>query len=70
VAVDDKIYQIAGYPKLVQDSFTFSNTSYAYDPVTDSWSTMAPIPVAVADYGAVAVNVKIYIIGGAADRNC
>lgn len=36
----------------------------AYDPVTDRWTAMAPIPTARHGLGAAAVGGKIYVIGG------
>lgn len=38
--------------------------TYVYDPSTDSWSTMASIPVPVEFYASAVIDIKIYIIGG------
>ncbi|MDP6720767.1 MAG: hypothetical protein QGF59_19035, partial [Pirellulaceae bacterium] len=40
-------------------------THEVYDPATDSWSTRAPLPIAVLDnYTTVAVGQNIYVMGG------
>jgi N-acetylneuraminic acid mutarotase len=67
VAVDDKIFLIGGISQAGPGFVTLSNKNYVYDPTVDSWSTMAPIPTAVARYASAVINDKIYIIGGAAD---
>ncbi|MFA5364117.1 MAG: kelch repeat-containing protein [Candidatus Bathyarchaeia archaeon] len=63
--VDDKIYLIGGR-KL--ESYLYqtlaSDATDVYDPSTDSWSSMAVVPTAVAGYASAVLDNKIYIIGG------
>jgi len=60
--LNGKIYLIGGgYPGF---GFNPSNENSVYDPETDSWSEMAPIPVPVMGYASVVLDGKIYIIGG------
>src|SRR3954469_7083201 len=35
----------------------------AYDPISDTWTTLAPMPQALSESGAVAVNGKILVMG-------
>jgi len=62
--VDDKIYVISGALPAPLGVFAPSEITYVYDPKTDSWKSMAPIPTPVAGYASVVVDNKIYIIGG------
>jgi N-acetylneuraminic acid mutarotase len=41
-----------------------STVQEAYDPSTDSWSTVAPLPAALDHIQAVELNGRIYYIGG------
>jgi N-acetylneuraminic acid mutarotase len=65
--VDGKIYLIGG---LYQQKLEYpptehsSNLTEVYDPETDSWTTMAPIPNTVYGYASAVINEKIYIISG------
>jgi len=63
--VNDKIYLIGGF---VPSSIGLptperSNLNEMYDPVTDSWTTMAPLPTAVAYTISTVVDNKIYVFG-------
>jgi N-acetylneuraminic acid mutarotase len=61
--VGDKIYVMGG-AIFVQGIIMTSSTNYVYDLATDSWSTMAPIPMPVEGYASAVLDDKIYIIGG------
>jgi hypothetical protein len=50
-----------------RDGGTFLNTLHIYDPVADSWSTGAPMPVALAGASAVTDGSLLYVIGGLTD---
>ena len=61
--VNDKIYVIGGQvqwfpPCMARDQ------NIVYDPLTDTWADLAPIPVAVERYASTVVDNKIYVIGG------
>jgi N-acetylneuraminic acid mutarotase len=62
--VDNKIYVISGQPLAGLGIVNPLNTNYVYDPIMDSWSEMAPIPVPVMGYASAVVDNKIYIISG------
>jgi len=56
-----KIYVPGGYTTV----FTPSNVLQIYDPATDTWTTGAPMPLAVGDYAiAPHADSLIYVIGG------
>lgn len=63
--VNGKIYAIGGL------DFTNDNnpinivaTVEEYDPLTNSWTTKAPMPTAREQHAAAEVNDKIYVVGG------
>jgi N-acetylneuraminic acid mutarotase len=62
--VSDKIYLIGG----VRYAGGFVHLEFdendVYDPVTDSWTTKAPLPTVVWGYSSAVVDNKIYLIGG------
>ncbi|WP_436867042.1 Kelch repeat-containing protein [Bacillus fungorum] len=62
--VDNKIYAIGGYRG---NAFAYggaTNIVEVYDPTTDSWLTTMSMPVALSGGGTVALNNKIYVVGG------
>lgn len=42
-----------------------TSTNYRYNTATNTWDTMAPIPVTIDSIDAIEINNKIYIPGGA-----
>ena len=65
VAMNGKIYVMGGLANANYDTTSYTNTNYEYDPVSNTWSTKAPMPTARVAHVAAAVNGKIYVIGGA-----
>ena len=66
VAFDGKIYIFGGFvgrpgTKVWQPI----NSTVVYDPANDSWKELAPMPTPRGSAQAVAVDGKIYVIGGA-----
>jgi N-acetylneuraminic acid mutarotase len=74
VSVEDKIYVIGGsyttedpgngqypYPLFVTH---YCDTNKRYDTVTDTWTTLKPMPTPRADLAIAAYDGKIYCIGG------
>jgi len=62
--VDGKIYVMGGqYLGFIGMLYPVSS-NYVYDPETDTWSEMAPLPVGVGGYASAVVDDKIYIISG------
>ena len=62
--VDGKIYVIGGQIPSPLGVVNPSSANDVYDPATDSWSKMAPIPTPVMGYASAVLDNKIYIIGG------
>ena len=62
--VDSKIYVIGGQVPSALGVFNPSSANDVYDPATDSWSNMTPIPTPVMGYASAVLDNKIYIIGG------
>jgi hypothetical protein len=65
VAVDGKIYAIGGsiLPDIYNDSLVSTNEQY--NPKTDTWVTLEPMPTPRAYFATSAYQSKIYCIGGA-----
>lgn len=63
VTVNGKIYVMGGsaYNGTAQD---IQGTNQVYDPVIDSWQSLAPMPTPVFNFAMTAVGNKIYVIGG------
>jgi N-acetylneuraminic acid mutarotase len=62
--VDGKIYVIGGQIPSPLYVINPSSSNDVYDPETDSWSQMAPIPTPVMGYASAVLDNKIYIISG------
>ena len=63
--VDGKMYVIGGNAKSKGGGFGFcTDANEAYDPVTDTWTTRAPMPTARCHIAAVELNGLIYAVGG------
>ena len=64
--LNDKIYVFGGFvrpPAFV--AWQPINRAFEYDPATDTWKELAPMPTPRGAGQAVEVNGKIYVIGGA-----
>jgi N-acetylneuraminic acid mutarotase len=62
-----KIYAFGGFvaPQSGPAAWVPINNSWEYDPVTDTWKALAPLPTKRGSPVAAVVNDKIYVIGGA-----
>jgi len=68
VALDGKIYAISGAPLVDKQNVKgqgFVGTTECYDPVTDTWTTLKPMPTPRGNFIIVTCQGKIYCIGGA-----
>lgn len=63
-ALNNLIYVIGGRNGTVPFSGTPLNANEVYDPVADTWTSLAPLPTARSGVAAVALNGLIYVIGG------
>ena len=71
VAQNGKIHVFGGFTNPASEREVTSeagwqsvNSSWVYDPTTDAWRPLAPMPTPRGAGWAVAVNDKIYVIGG------
>jgi len=65
VAVDSGIiYVIGGRTGATPAGGGPLSANEAYNPVTNTWSTLAPLPTAVSDAAALSFGGKIYVFGG------
>lgn len=65
-----KIYAFGGfvYPQSGPPAWVPINNAWQYDPATDTWKPLAPMPIKRGAALAAAVGDKIYVIGGATTR--
>jgi len=63
-AANNKIYTIGGCRQRGCSSWDLYGDNEVYDPVTDTWSILTPMPTHRYDMSAVTVYDKIYVIGG------
>jgi N-acetylneuraminic acid mutarotase len=64
--VGGKIYLIGGWIESKSSSFAETSAQVEiYDPGTDTWATVSPMPTAVGGYASAVADGKIYIISGA-----
>jgi hypothetical protein len=62
-SVGGRFYVMGGAPTCSGSS----PAAFAYDPSTDTWSTVAPMNASRSQHVAVAVNATIYVYGGISD---
>jgi N-acetylneuraminic acid mutarotase len=64
---NDKIYAFGGFrlPESGPPAWVPIDEAWEYDPATDAWKALAPMPTKRGAAGAAVVNGKIYVIGGA-----
>jgi N-acetylneuraminic acid mutarotase len=72
-ALDGKVYVLGGssfYPHIVPSSPDMgsgtwgSSVNYEYDPATDKWRQLAPMPIGLSHVGVTSFNHKLYAFGG------
>jgi N-acetylneuraminic acid mutarotase len=72
-ALDGKIYVVGGstfFPHVVPTSADMgsgtwgSSVNYEYDPATDHWRELAPLPIGLSHVGLIGFNHKLYAFGG------
>lgn len=61
--VNDRIYVFGGYGA-DGSSFIPQRDSHVYDPATNAWTPLPPMPEAVTHAQAAVVNAKVYLAGG------
>src|SRR5260221_13157468 len=65
--LNDKIYAFGGftYPDSGPPGWNAVNNAWEYDPATDEWKELAPMPTKRGAAAAGVANGKIYVTGGA-----
>jgi N-acetylneuraminic acid mutarotase len=65
--LNDKIYVMGGFtkPEKGPTAWVPINNAWEYDPASDAWKPLAPMPTKRGSPNAVAHKGKIYVIGGA-----
>jgi N-acetylneuraminic acid mutarotase len=68
VELNGKVYFFGGFvlPESGPPSWVPIDNTWEYDPATDAWRALAPMPTKRGIPAATAVGGKIYVIGGAA----
>lgn len=66
-ALNDKIYAFGGfkYPESGPPGWEPIDNAWEYDPASDSWKALAPMPTKRGAAGAAVAGGKIYVVGGA-----
>jgi N-acetylneuraminic acid mutarotase len=66
--LDGKLYVFGGFvpPESGPPAWVPINSAWEYDPATDRWRALTPMPSKRGSAVAAVVNGKIYVIGGAA----
>jgi N-acetylneuraminic acid mutarotase len=64
----DKIYAFGGFslPASGPAAWVPTDNAWEYEPATDSWKQLAPMPTRRGAASAAAINGKIYVVGGTA----
>jgi N-acetylneuraminic acid mutarotase len=65
--LNDKIYAFGGYklPESGPPAWDPIDNAWEYDPATDTWKALAPLPSKRGAASAAVLNGKIYVTGGA-----
>lgn len=68
--LNGKIYAFGGFilPKSGPPAWEPLNNAWEYDPASDSWKALAPMPTKRGSTCAAVVGGKIYVIGGAGNH--
>jgi N-acetylneuraminic acid mutarotase len=64
VVADSKIYAIGGYTTLDKTHRDFVGTNERYNPVTNTWTVLEPMPTPRSSFAIVTYQNKIYCIAG------
>lgn len=63
-ATVDGIIYVMGGTTVASMKMSIYGINEQYNPVTDSWQSLTPMPIPVYDFGMVAIGTKIYVLGG------
>ena len=62
--MDGKLYTLGGYESVSGSGDEVRDTVEKYDPATNTWAAMAPMPTARASLATGVVDGKLYAVGG------
>jgi N-acetylneuraminic acid mutarotase len=62
--IDDRLYVVGGCLPGGCGAGNVTNLLEEYDPAANTWATKAPMPTARSDHAAVAIDGKLYVVGG------
>jgi N-acetylneuraminic acid mutarotase len=65
--VGNKIYVAGGFAGPNQNFTGTTNAFFVYDPATDRWTSLAPLPKKLQHFGITTLANKIYVTGGYTD---
>ena len=72
--VNGRIYAIGGRDSLSKPGdpfqYTYAGINEEYNPATDTWTTKAPMPTPLQDFGIAVYDDKIYCLGGTTIEVC
>lgn len=60
----ERIYLLGGFMREGDDRTSAPRTVYAYDPAEDEWSDVTELPEGVNHAGLVALDGRLYLVGG------
>src|SRR5688572_607575 len=64
---ENKIYVAGGFAGPNRDFTGTTNAFHVYDPSSDRWSSLAPLPKKLQHFGIATLDGKIYVTGGYTD---
>lgn len=63
--LDGRIYVVGGTEQVAHEPPMWASTlAMSYDPVTDSWRRLAPLPLGLSHVGVAALGHTLYAVGG------
>lgn len=66
-AVKNRLYAVGGDPSTMNDQFLHSAPCESYNPDTNTWTQVAPLPGSRSQHAGIALNDFLYVSGGLED---
>lgn len=67
--VENRIYVAGGFAGTDPDFTGTTNAFHVYDPATNRWTALAPLPKRLHHFGIATLDNKIYVTGGYTDND-
>ena len=58
------VYTVGGHTNDYEGLLSYLTSVERYDPATNAWETMAPMPTARRSFGVAVLDGKLYVVGG------